>query len=167
MWVPRRYPRYTWSLGILIFWAGLTGTKKYFFVAIRLAQKWESTGFQYTWDIALEPTYFFLRRVCHTPSSVSNLNNHLPRRALFLTSRSWMPNPPWSLGRQTTLHLASRYFFLSLSPCQKILIGSNPIYVKLLSVTRRRKSYIVPYYYVLNLWGPIFHPETAIYLSNC
>jgi hypothetical protein len=34
-----------------------------------------------------------------------------------LTSRSWTPSPSWSLGRQTTLHFTSRYFFFSLSPC--------------------------------------------------
>jgi hypothetical protein len=38
-----------------------------------------------------------------------------------LTSRSWIPSPPWSLGEHTTLHLANQYFFFSLSPCQKNL----------------------------------------------
>lgn len=39
-------------------------------------------------------------RVCHTPSFVSSLNNHLLRREVFLTLRSQIPNPPWSLGRK-------------------------------------------------------------------
>jgi hypothetical protein len=95
--------------------------KKCFFVAIRPAQKCESPGFQRTWDNALEPTYFFLRMFYRIPSSVSSLNSHFPRRAVFLTDRSWIPSPPWSLGQQTTLHLVNRYFFFSLSPCQKNL----------------------------------------------
>jgi hypothetical protein len=95
--------------------------KKNFFVAIRLAQKCESPGFHNTWDIAFEPMYFLLRRVCHTPSSVRSLKSHLPSRVEFLTSRLWNPSPPWSLGRQTTLHLTSQYFFFSLFPCQKNL----------------------------------------------
>jgi hypothetical protein len=49
------------------------------------------------------------------------LNSHFPSRAVFLTSRSWIPSPPWSLGEHTTLHLANQYFFFSLSPCQKNL----------------------------------------------
>jgi hypothetical protein len=44
--------------------------KKCFFVAMRPAQKCESPGFQRTWDRAFEPTYFLLRRVCQTPSSI-------------------------------------------------------------------------------------------------
>ena len=95
--------------------------KKYFFVSIRPAQKCESPGFQRTWDRAFEPIYFLLRSVCQTPSSVSNIESHLPSKALFLTWRSWMPSPPWSLGRQSTLHLANRYLRFSLSPCQKNL----------------------------------------------
>jgi hypothetical protein len=66
------------------------------------AQKWESPGFQITWEISFEPTYFLLNKVCHTPSSVKNLANHLPSSALFLTSKSWIPSPHWSLGRHTT-----------------------------------------------------------------
>jgi hypothetical protein len=69
--------------------------KKCFFVAIRPAQKWESPGFQCTWDIAFVPTYFLLRRVCQTPCSVSSLKSHFPKSAVFLTARSIMPNPPW------------------------------------------------------------------------
>src|ERR1041384_8534041 len=65
--------------------------KKFFFVAINPAQKCESPGFHSIWDIALGPTYFLLRRVCHTPSSVRSLNSHLPKRAEFFTSRSWIP----------------------------------------------------------------------------
>jgi hypothetical protein len=58
---------------------------------------------------------------CHTPSWINNLANHFPSKALFLTYRSWTPSPPWSFGRQTTLHLVNRYFFFSLSHCQKNL----------------------------------------------
>jgi hypothetical protein len=32
--------------------------KHFVFATIRLAQKYESPSFQYTWDIASEPTYF-------------------------------------------------------------------------------------------------------------
>jgi hypothetical protein len=81
--------------------------KKYFFVAINLAQKCESPGFHRTYDNALDLTYFCLSIVCQIPSSVSNLKSHLPSRAVFLTSRSWIPSPSWSLGVQTTLHLSS------------------------------------------------------------
>ena len=49
--------------------------------------------------------------------------------------------------------------------CKKA--GRNPEEVKLLLATGRRRSYIVPYYLVLNLLGPIFLLETAAYLSNC
>jgi hypothetical protein len=31
--------------------------------------------------------------------------------------RSWSPRPPWSLGWQTTLHLATLYLFFSRSFC--------------------------------------------------
>jgi hypothetical protein len=27
----------------------------------------------------------------------------LPRSAVFLTSRSWIPRPPWSLGRKHSI----------------------------------------------------------------
>jgi hypothetical protein len=43
----------------------------------------------------------------------------LPSSALFLTSKSWIPSPPWSLGWHTTFHVLNRYFFFSLSPCQQ------------------------------------------------
>ena len=36
-------------------------------------QKWESPGFQYTWEIALEPTYLLRMISCQTPFSVSSL----------------------------------------------------------------------------------------------
>jgi hypothetical protein len=39
---------------------------------MRPAQKCESPGFQKTCDRAFEPTYFHLRSVCQTPSSVTN-----------------------------------------------------------------------------------------------
>jgi hypothetical protein len=81
--------------------------KKYFFVAINLVQKCESLGFLRTCDNALDPTYFCLSIVCQIPSSVSNLKSHSPSRVVFLTSGSWIPSPSWSLGLQTTLHLAS------------------------------------------------------------
>jgi hypothetical protein len=55
------------------------------------AQKCESPGFHKTCDKAFEPTYFRLRSVCQTPSSVKNLKSHFLRRAIFLTSRSWIP----------------------------------------------------------------------------
>jgi hypothetical protein len=31
-----------------------------------------------------------------------------------LTLRSWSPRPPWSLGWQTTLHLATIFIFLTI-----------------------------------------------------
>ena len=78
-------------------------------------------SFQDNWDTGFELTYFLLRSCCHTPSSVKSLNSHLLRSAVFFASRSWIPSPHWSFGRHSTLHLASLYFFFSLSPCQKNL----------------------------------------------
>jgi hypothetical protein len=92
--------------------------KKCFFVAMSSTEKCESPGFQKTFYKAFEPTYFRLRSVCQIPSSVNNLKSHFPRRDVFLISRSWIPSPPWSFGWHTALHLASLYFFFSLSPCQ-------------------------------------------------
>jgi hypothetical protein len=51
-------------------------------------------------------------------SSINNPKSHFPSRAVFFTSRSWIPSPPWSFGRNATLHLASLYFF---SPYQNNL----------------------------------------------
>jgi hypothetical protein len=92
--------------------------KKNFFIAMSPTQKCESVGFKATWDNAFEPTYFPFRRVCMTPSLVSSLKNHLPRRAEFLTWRSWTPNPPDPCVYKPHSNF-SRYFFFSLSPCQK------------------------------------------------
>jgi hypothetical protein len=103
--------------------------KKCFFIAMSLTQKCESPGFQKTYDNAFEPTYFCLRNFCQIP---------------FLTSRSWMPNPPWSFGRHTTLHLASLYFFFSLSPYQRNLDQKNPVYSRHLLVEGRRITCTVP-----------------------
>lgn len=95
--------------------------RKCFLDAISLAQKYESPGFQATWDRALDPIYFLHKMVYQTPSSERSLNNHLPRSAVFLTFKSFMPSPPYSFGRQITFHLASRCFFFTSSPCQKNL----------------------------------------------
>src|SRR3954469_22169538 len=51
--------------------------------------------------------------------SEESFHSHLLRRHLFLTSRFSIPRPPWSFGLQMISHLASRYFLLSSSPCQK------------------------------------------------
>jgi hypothetical protein len=110
-----------------------------------LVQKCESPGFQRTWDNAFEPTNFFLRIVFHMPSSVSNLNSHLPSRAVFLTSRLWIPSPSWSLGEHTTLHLANLYFFFSLCLAKRIWIGNNTSYEGLLLARERMKSCATPY----------------------
>lgn len=91
---------------------------KCFFATIRPAQKCESLGFQQVQDKAFDPKYFLHRSRCQ-PSSVRSLNSHLLSSAVFLTWRSWIPCPPRSLGRQTTSHLSSLYFFFSLSLCQK------------------------------------------------
>jgi hypothetical protein len=106
--------------------------KKCFLVAIMLAQKCESPGFQITWDISFEPTHFFLNSCCQIPSSVNNLTSHFPSKAMLLTSRSWSPSPPWSFTRQMTLHFVNRYFSSYYPLAKRILIGDNPIYVRLL-----------------------------------
>jgi hypothetical protein len=87
-----------------------TQAKENFFVAMSPAQKCESPGLHRTWDNAFGPMYFLLRIVCDMPSSVSNLNNHFPSRAVFLNSRLWIPSPPWSLGEHTTLHFLKQAF---------------------------------------------------------
>jgi hypothetical protein len=90
--------------------------KKYYFVAMRLAQKCESRGYQKTIDKAFEPTYFRLRSVCRTPSPVNNLQSQFPRRVVFLTSRSWIPSPPWSFGDKP--HSTwSVYTFFTITLC--------------------------------------------------
>jgi hypothetical protein len=38
------------------------------------------------------------------------LNNHLLSKHLFLISRTSIPRPPWSLGRQMMFHLVGLYF---------------------------------------------------------
>jgi hypothetical protein len=76
------------------YWAILITNEPYeknnFFVAvaIMLAQKCENPSFQQTLEKALESMYFLFRSVCNILSSVRGLKNHLPRRALFFTSRS-------------------------------------------------------------------------------
>ena len=122
----------------------LPNRKKCFLEAISPAQKCESPGFQTSLDTAFEPTYFLHRMVCHTPSWVRSLYNHLPSNAVFLTFKSCMPNPPYSLGRQTTFHLVNRYFFFSLSPAKRILSGNSPLLTRHLLVTGRMRSYTVP-----------------------
>jgi hypothetical protein len=95
--------------------------KNNFFVSLRPIQKCDSPGFQKTKDNVREPMYFLFIGVYLIPSSVRSLKSHLPRSAVFLISRSWIPSPPWSLGWQATLNLAGRYLFFSLSRCQRNL----------------------------------------------
>jgi hypothetical protein len=130
------------------------------------AQKCESPGFHKTCDKAFEPTYFRLRSVCQTLSSVNNRKSHFPRRAVFLTSRSWIPSPPWSFGRQTILHLASLYFCFYYRPAKRILNGRNPTFSRLLLGEGRKITYTVPCLTGLNLWEPIFLLWTIVYPSN-
>ena len=126
-----------------------------------------SLGFQYNWDNAFEPIYFLLRRVCQTPSLVNSLNNHFPSRALFLISRLWIPSPPWSLGRQTTFHLANLYFFF-LSPLAKKISNDNNLNVwEPLLAQGKRKAYIGPYLWVLNWSKLVFRQLSGVYPSSC
>lgn len=48
--------------------------------------------------------YLSLSNCCHRPSVFSRFQSHLPNGALFIASRSMIPNPPYSLGEQTTHH---------------------------------------------------------------
>jgi hypothetical protein len=62
-------------------------------------------------DRTRETMHFLFRRVWHTPSLVKSLKSLLSRRAQFFTSRSWIPNPSWSLGCQSIFYLAGPFFF--------------------------------------------------------
>jgi hypothetical protein len=106
--------------------------EKYFLDAIMSSQKKRITRFPYNPRTAFETTYFLRSNVCQTPSSVNNLASHFPSKALFLNSRSWTPSPPWSLGRQMTLHFINQYFFFYYLLVKRILIENNLIYVRLL-----------------------------------
>ena len=44
-------------------------------------------------NIAPLSLYFLLGRVCQTPSSVRSWKSHFPRRATFLTAKSWIASP--------------------------------------------------------------------------
>jgi hypothetical protein len=87
---------------------------------MRPAQKCESPCFQRTYDKSFEPTYFWLRTVHQTPSSVNNLKSHFPRRVVFLTARSYTKTPSvfW-LANNTPL--SQSVLFFSLPLCQKNL----------------------------------------------
>jgi len=72
--------------------------KKSRFTFIRLDKKCESPFFHSTCINGFDPKYLLRSTCCQVPSMVSNLNNHLLSRAIFLICRSWIPRPPWSLG---------------------------------------------------------------------
>ena len=94
-------------------------SRKRSFAFIRPDQKCESPGFQWTSPMVLFFKYFFLRRSCQTPSSLTSLYNHLLSKQTFWISRLMIPRPPWSFGKQRISHFNNQYFFLWLSPCQK------------------------------------------------
>jgi hypothetical protein len=79
---------------------------------MRPLQNWESPGFFCTWVIVCDLRYFRLSMVCHSPSSLINLNSHLFNKHIFYISIFWTHNPPWSFGWHMMFHLASLYFFL-------------------------------------------------------
>jgi hypothetical protein len=93
--------------------------KKSSFTLIRPFQNGESMGFMVTSAKHLECRYLFHNSSCHTPSSFKSLKSHLLRRHLFFKSNTSIPSPPWSLGWQIMFHLASLYFLLCQSLCQK------------------------------------------------
>jgi hypothetical protein len=81
-------------------------------------QKCESPCFLCTCAMVLSLTYFLHKKSCQTPSSLINLNNHLPSRQRFWISMFRISNLPWSFGWQIILHFANLYFFLCSSLCE-------------------------------------------------
>ena len=90
-----------------------------FFAFSKLAQKWESPLFHWTWTNDLVRRYLLRRIFCQVPSVVNYRYNHLLSNAMFLSSRFCIPKPPCSLGCHRISHFASRYFRLCSSLCQK------------------------------------------------
>ena len=93
--------------------------RKSFFTFIKLAQKWESPFFQWTCTKGFVPRYLLHRICCHVPYVVNRRYSHLVSKAIFFNSKFCIPKPPCSFGWHRISHLASRYFLLWLSLCQK------------------------------------------------
>ena len=89
------------------------------FTFIKLAQKWESPLFHWTWTKGLVPRYLLRRICCHVPSVFNSRHSHLLSRAVFFNSRLCMSRLPCSFGSHRISHLAKRYFLLCSSHCQK------------------------------------------------
>jgi hypothetical protein len=83
-----------------------------------------------------------------------------------LTLRPWIPSPPWSFGWQPHSTWPVYTFSFLYHLAKRILIGRNPIYLRLLLVEGRRITYTVPCLTWLNLWEPVFLLWTTVYLSN-
>jgi hypothetical protein len=104
--------------------------KKTTFVLISPFQKGESFGCAVTCARVLDCKYLLRNNYIHTPSpSTDSLYSHLLSRHLFFTSRFSIPKPPWSFSLQIISHLASLYFNLFSSLCQKkMVINKSPTF---------------------------------------
>ena len=107
---------------------------------IKPDQNCESPGLFWIYAIGLSFMYFLFSRFCQRPSSLISLNNHLLSKHWFWMSKFFMPKPPWSFGWHIMLHLASLYFFLWLSLCQKNGTCNTPISLGLPLGPQRKKA---------------------------
>jgi hypothetical protein len=112
--------------------------RNYSLTFIKPLQNWESPDFLITCVIALDPKYLFFISCFYAPSELIKLKSHLLRRHLFCSSWFSTPSPPWSFGLQIIPYFASLYFFLWLSPCQKIWIYKSSAYAVSLLILHKR-----------------------------